>query len=119
MHLYKNFPKVILNNIDNPIKIRLFDRKLISSGIIIPLKLKKHFIVLKKIFIKSICIIHITNIMEVKILLINVCYKKLIIYPKEKIAMIDFFEKINVNWKNSIHLKKSNRGKKCFGSTGI
>ncbi|WP_185873326.1 dUTP diphosphatase [Blattabacterium cuenoti] len=112
------FPKNIYNN--NLISLNSLDRKLISTGYCISLKTyKKCYFFIKKIFINAFCFIHITKCMEIKIIMINISYEKIFIYPKNKIGIIDFFSKNNITWKYSSTLNYSKRGKKCFGSTGI
>ncbi|WP_185882956.1 dCTP deaminase/dUTPase family protein [Blattabacterium cuenoti] len=117
-----NQSKLVYSNNKKSIFINFLERKLIPTGLILCNLDKKIFLFLKKTFIKSICIIHIESNKEIKIIVINTFWKKkpLIIKPNEKLAIISIIYNIkNVYWNNTFILKKSIRGNKSFGSTGI
>ncbi|WP_185877909.1 dUTP diphosphatase [Blattabacterium cuenoti] len=118
-NIFNIFPKKIYN-MNGLIFLSSLNRKSISTGFFISLNVfNKYFFFLKKVFIKTFCIIHITKYMEIKIIIINISYKRILIYPKDKIGTINFVVKTNINWKPSFILNDSKRGTKCFGSTGI
>ena len=56
---------------------------------------------------------------EIKVILINLSKNSFIIKPEMRIAQLIFLKYNNINFKNTITLKETERGIKGFGSTGI
>ena len=56
---------------------------------------------------------------EIKVILINLSKNSFIIKPEMRIAQLIFLKYNNINFKNTIILKETERGIKGFGSTGI
>ncbi|WP_238783882.1 hypothetical protein [Blattabacterium cuenoti] len=109
---------LIISNIKKSIYITYLERKLIHTNFSIK-KYKKNCFFIKKNFLLSLCIIHITKKKEMKIIVINTFLKPIIINPFEKLLLIGLYYDTKIQWKESMILNKSKRGNKSFGSTGI
>ncbi|WP_185882441.1 dCTP deaminase/dUTPase family protein [Blattabacterium cuenoti] len=117
-------------NIHKPIIINILERKLIPTNLYLKLSIKKQIIFLIRkqlINFGIICILHISKKIYkpsycyqiVKILMINMISKNIIIYPNEKLVIIDLYKQPKIKWIFCSQLNKSIRQNNGFGSTGI
>ncbi|WP_185849254.1 dCTP deaminase/dUTPase family protein [Blattabacterium cuenoti] len=122
----KIYESILIANIKKSVSINFLERKLISTGVFIKIsKNIRYSFFLKKKFIESICIIHLTkskehiSCKEIKIIVINVFFKNIMIEPYEKLGVLDIIKNIEIKWKKCSLLNLSIRGSNNFGSTGI
>ncbi|WP_185860747.1 dUTP diphosphatase [Blattabacterium cuenoti] len=123
----KIYQSTLIANIKKSIFISFLGRKLISTGVLIKKsKDTRCSFFLRKKFIESICVIHLTknkkhtSYEEIKIIIINILYKNIMIVPGEKLVILNIFKNIRkIKWKKCSDLSLSVRGSNSFGSTGI
>ncbi|WP_238783799.1 dCTP deaminase/dUTPase family protein [Blattabacterium cuenoti] len=112
--------------IKKSISINFLERRLISTGIYIHFDETRNNLIVKKNFLKTICLVFFTEKMkkidskskEIKIIIINISLKSILIHPYDPIAIVNITKEIKIEWKLSNILNKSVRGSGSFGSTG-
>ncbi|WP_185861300.1 dUTP diphosphatase [Blattabacterium cuenoti] len=120
----------LIANIKKSIFINSLERKLISTGVFVKISksIRYSFFVRKK-FLQSICIIHLTKNkkhslykykeVEIKIIVINIFFQNIIIEPYQALIILDIVKNVKIKWKKCSILNQSIRGNNSFGSTGI
>lgn len=104
------------------ITLNFLERILIGSLFVSDEFLFSYLFFIKKIFVKSLCFIHIINDKKkkvIKIIIINSMLKTLVINCNEKLVLLGVKKKMNIKWKKTFLLSKSKRNDGSFGSTGI
>ncbi len=99
--------------------LKYLDRRILSTNFKIKYYSLNFFYKIKKIFIKAICIIHVTKNKNIKIIVINPLKKNIFIKPNRVLVCVNIIYKYKIKWVPTKSLKKSKRGLNCFGSTGI
>ncbi|WP_185872782.1 dCTP deaminase/dUTPase family protein [Blattabacterium cuenoti] len=116
--------------INKPIIINYLARKLIPTNLYLKWSItnKIIFLIRKQLInFGIICVIHFAKKIyrkphfykQVQIIMINMISKNIIIYPNEKLAIIDLYKEPKIKWIFCYTLSKSKRKNKGFGSTGI
>ncbi|WP_185867170.1 dCTP deaminase/dUTPase family protein [Blattabacterium cuenoti] len=124
--LKKIYQSALIAKTQKSVSINFLERKLIPTGIFIKISINtRYYFFLKRKFIESICIIHLTKnkedifYKEINIIIINVFFKNMIIEPYEKLGILDIIKGVKVKWNKCLILNQSIRGSNSFGSTGI
>ncbi|WP_185868528.1 dUTP diphosphatase [Blattabacterium cuenoti] len=115
-HLKKKDQLILIAHIDQSIVIQHLERIKISTKFFID---PHYFFFLKKVFINTLCVMHIDNKNQIQVIVINVYSKKIIINPFDQLVIIDCRIPKKIKCKESSLLSHSKRGNHCFGSTGI